>query len=348
MAFPADNFGTNGEDFYFDSVHASLYGLDGDDIIIDEYTGTAQHWQYGGNGADFLVGAFPVQAGDGTLGNPYRISSFTAETNVDVLYGGQGRDGLYGAGGDDYLFGGEGSDSGAVQGHFGDYFQMGLFGGDGNDYLDGGLNNDSLEGGNDNDTLIGGAGNDTLNGGNGTDFLNGGTNFDTLDGGNGSDTMFGGSGNDDMYGAPGGDFMYGQDDNDYLFGDADGDVVSGGDGNDDVRGGNGSDGVFGGTGNDYLIGGTIVGAGDGFADYFYAFDGGTTTNETDFILDFEDTQLGAASNDFIVLEQAMAENTLIFEANGYTWIAVGTATGFHYLGATGTSAAAIVDNITYV
>ena len=366
-AFPAVNsaadgnyYGRNGADrLGHNNASARMYGGEGNDTLYQ--SGNFYLDAFGGNGNDWLVVINTQTSGDylyGGAGNDV-IQSYGGS---DYLEGGQGIDALQGGDGSDTIYGGDGNDAfggnilnpagtitaGAPYAGWTITTAGGLYGGNGNDFLDGGNGNDLLDGGADNDTLLGGSGTDVLVGRAGNDVMFGGSGADTMDGGAGLDTMFGGGGDDDLYGATGDDRMYGEEGADFVYGDAGNDVVSGGAENDDVRGGNGIDAVFGGGGNDYLIGGTNIGTGDGSTDYFYAFDEGTVTNETDFILDFEDSQFGASANDFIVLEQSMADNMLIFDASGYTWIAIPTATGFHYLGATGTSASAIVNNITYV
>ena len=365
--------GTAGNDNPGDmSFYEWIYGLDGNDFFFSSYTGgvitifeggrgddyLGLNWSYntfgsfyGGDGNDRIQGGAGSQTEvlDGGSGDDYIEDGNTTSIGAAVIYGGSGRDRVLGKGGNDTIYGGEGDDGlgNITSAQFGSV-ASGLFGGDGNDFIDGGSGRDLVSGDNGDDLLFGGLGNDTINGGNGSDTIDGGEGNDIIDGGASTDFIFGRDGNDAIYASTGNDFAYGDGGSDFVFGDTGDDVVGGGDGNDDVRGGDGVDAVFGGQGNDYMIGGTNIGAGDGFADYFYAFSDGVITDETDFILDFEDTQFGASTNDFIALNQTMANDALIFDASGYTWIAIPTATGFHYLGATGTSASAIQNNIVYV
>ena len=177
-----------------------------------------------------------------------------------------------------------------------------------------------------NDSIFGGTGIDNIYGGNGADLIDAGYGADVVDGYDGADVAYLSEGADKFYGGAGADFAYG---------DIGEDVLVGGEGNDDLRGADGVDALFGGSGNDYYFGGAGT-------DYFYTTWDGPNTSETDFVLDFSDAQ------DWIVMHYTEANDKLIFDASGYTWIAVYTATGFHYSAFTGTTAAAIVDNIIYV
>ncbi|MEY9770187.1 Ca2+-binding RTX toxin-like protein [Sinorhizobium fredii] len=144
-------------------------GTTGDDYFDGSYvdTGTLMH---GGDGADYLYGAF---------------------RHANQLYGEGGNDTLWGQGVGDYLDGGIGNDFIVDGDGNGDgtiptppqdtYNADTLIGGDGDDQvlstgggdlLDGGAGNDYLQAGPDrldDDTLIGGIGDDQINGGLGTD-----------------------------------------------------------------------------------------------------------------------------------------------------------------------------------
>jgi|CXWL01.1.fsa_nt_gi Ca2+-binding RTX toxin-like protein len=104
-----------------------------------------------------------------------------ADTQRDLLDGGDGNDTLYGdysniSAGNDWLEGGSGNDS--------------LIGGDGNDFLEGGSGNDALYGNAGNDVLLGNSNDDRLIGGTGNDYLNGGTGRDLLSGDADNDTLY--------------------------------------------------------------------------------------------------------------------------------------------------------------
>ncbi len=203
---------------------------------------------------------------------------------------------------------------------------------------------DMIDSGEGNDTVYGGEGGDTLIARGGADLVYGEGGADIVDGGVGSDIIFGGLGNDSIYAYLGDDAIYGQDNNDFIYGDGGNDTMTGGVGNDDVRGADGDDIVWGGSGNDYYFGGAGL-------DQFFVMDGGIITNEFDAILDFQDTDVGGATNDYVVLPNAARYASMIFDQSGYTWIASwdpAAPAGLHYNAIVGTSASAIVNNILYV
>jgi Ca2+-binding RTX toxin-like protein len=246
----------------------NLYGGDGEDFVIGSL-GT--DYLYGGLGDDLLLGSIPFSfqpgAGIAFLGG-------SIDSGIDILDGGQGRDGLYGFNGNDFLYGGEGNDSGSISfvtsgGGGNTAGAAGLYGGAGDDFLDGGTGNDRLDGGADNDTLVGGTGNDTLLGGSGNDLIitstliaaglpgaggvstaNGGdgndkiisNGADVVNGGNGIDLLFKASDNvANFSGDAGADTLLGGSGNDQLFGGADGDILQGKFGFDSFTGGSGND-----------------------------------------------------------------------------------------------------------
>jgi Ca2+-binding RTX toxin-like protein len=339
----AGYYGTDIDNLQIGGAFTEYYGGNGNDYLIGN-TGQNNDF-FGGYGNDILLAEAPGSAftGTGTFANPYVLTYVGATSLDNYLYGDEDSDIMYGFAGNDVFYGGAGDDSGIVLAFSSFYWQAGLYGGAGADYLDGGQGNDKLDGGTDADYMTGGTGNDDMYGGGdvASDTMYGGDGNDLMDGGSGQDFMFGGNDEDKLYASLGNDYAYGEGGNDFIFGDVGEDLVAGGTGNDDVRGGDGIDSVLGGAGNDYYFGG----AG---ADYLYMMDGGITTNETDFVLDFQDTAFGAATNDYIVLNKAVANDMTIFAASGYTWIAVATATGYHYNAFSGTSVAAISDNIYYI
>ena len=79
-----------------------------------------------------------------------------------------------------------------------------------------------------------------------------------------------------------------------------------------VRNVGGTDNHFnvGGTGDDYYFGG------EG-SDQFFMMDGGIVTNAFDAVLDFEDTDFGGTTNDYIVLPEAARVARIIFDQGGY-------------------------------
>jgi serralysin len=132
-----------------DRDHATLYGLEGNDIL----RGASRQ-------ANVLFG---------NAGNNRRYGS----RQDDVLNGGAGHDRLYGDRGNDLLVGGAGDDY--------------LSGGRGDDRLTGSAGNDQLFGDKGNDFLNGGAGFDILKGGKGNDILVDYYGGDRLTGGGGKD-----------------------------------------------------------------------------------------------------------------------------------------------------------------
>jgi Ca2+-binding RTX toxin-like protein len=140
-------WGQGGHDEMEGTGWDTLYGGDGDDIMW-----TARY-QYGGLGADWLIGSDLDSRLEGGGGH-------------DSIYGEGGNDKLFGASGDDYLSGGAGRD--LARGH------------DGEDLIYGDANDDKLYGGAHSDSIYGNGGNDLLHGDSGTDYLSGGRGTDNV------------------------------------------------------------------------------------------------------------------------------------------------------------------------
>jgi Ca2+-binding RTX toxin-like protein len=178
---------------------ATVYGLDGNDIILSTQAGpnlyggegndsvrnagTGSGYLYGGTGDDTVHGGTSFDSIYGELGNDLLVGGefdySTADVDglilayndeasgSDTIYGGEGVDSIWGLDGDDFLYGGDGNDGFSLI-NVADADETdatmdivsGLFGGAGNDYLDGGRGNDYLDGGTGDDTMVGGTGND--------------------------------------------------------------------------------------------------------------------------------------------------------------------------------------------
>ncbi len=121
------------------SYNASLYGYDGDDVLV------------GGSGHDFVTGGIGNDRLFGGLGN-------------DLIEGNQGDDTMVGGDGLDTLRGGDGRDT---IDESSDYSGMGniLLGDAGDDTIRGSSSGDSIHGGSGNDTIDGLDGNDLVYGG---------------------------------------------------------------------------------------------------------------------------------------------------------------------------------------
>jgi Ca2+-binding RTX toxin-like protein len=174
-------------------VFTTIYGGEGNDLLVFEAESATGGELYGGRGNDSLYADSIFLIGDilsGDAGNDY-LAGYGGDDildggtgndllfgglGADLLEGGSGTDGLVGGSGNDRLYGGDGDDTTvAIEvGH--NFFDTtgGLFGEAGNDYIDGGIGNDHLDGGADSDILLGGEGNDTLVGGLGADKMSGG------------------------------------------------------------------------------------------------------------------------------------------------------------------------------
>ena len=142
---------------------ATIVGTSGHDIL----TGT--------NGPDVIVGLDGGDSLDGRGGNDRLCSGkggiYSADTAIESISGGRGRDLLSGGRGQDYLVGGKGRD--AIKGGPGwDQIRDGsswskdrMFGGEGHDFILGEGGDDLLQGGKGVDGLFGGKGDDDIRGG---------------------------------------------------------------------------------------------------------------------------------------------------------------------------------------
>lgn len=169
LSLPAILWGQAGDD--------NIHGGPGDDILRGD-SGKDQFWGGGGRDGVTYYGyaegvtadADGVSQDDGAAGEGDTIAS-----DVEDLYGGEGRDRLYGNSAVNYINGNGESDW--IQG-FGSVDT--LAGSDGDDTVLGGEGGDFLYGGPGGDHLYGEAGNDHIEGGDpGYDWIDGGTEVDT-------------------------------------------------------------------------------------------------------------------------------------------------------------------------
>lgn len=130
----------------------------GDEMIADG-SGTSL---FGGNGDDLLIGSFRHE----TLHGGLHDDVIRAGGGRDTVLGGEGNDTLAGNWANDRLEGGLGDDV-----LFGQRGADTLHGDAGNDLLDGGMLRDVLHGGDGDDTLVGGRGHDLFWGGEGADVF---------------------------------------------------------------------------------------------------------------------------------------------------------------------------------
>ena len=126
-----------------------------------------------------------------------------AETENDLIEGGDSADDLQGGRGNDTILGGAGDDW--IQGD-GEYDAAGA------DEIWGGAGADSLAGQGGDDIIWGEDGDDTIYGGEGQDTLFGGAGNDWLSGHDGDDVLVAGGGGDDLDGGRGNDLLVGDDD----------------------------------------------------------------------------------------------------------------------------------------
>jgi Ca2+-binding RTX toxin-like protein len=328
MAFPADNFGTNGNDNVETNSFFFLYGLDGADKILDTDKSNTDTL-YGGRGNDFLLdGIIDSFSGSGTLADPYsNIVLDATDSGASVLSGDEGRDILLGGGGADTLYGGEDDDSGVVIDYNGSFIYAGLYGGDGADYLDGGRGNDDMYGGAGADTIIANSGVDRAFGGDGTDNIYGGrytvvTDRMTAEGGNGNDYIFAGDNIDVLYGdnaagtETGNDFIWAGGGNDYLIG------------------GNGTDTLIGNTGSDFFYGG----AGLDWFDLAYDVNGG----DADYLLDFQ------AGTDYVLMHKSNQNDVTFGVSGGYAYGFISEGSGSYLFLAAGLTAAQLQASTLFV
>lgn len=271
----------------------TIWGDDGDDILIDPVGGMASGDSYvGGNGADTLIlegaGAF-----SGLSVQFNGVESISGGAGVDdqsfvVQYGHLAIGGGQIAG----LNMGPGADRIDVRNVVGGTFSVSSLNmvgveslwlnpssalnvvgvaGASNTVAVSGAYNHTLVGGGDVDLLFGCIGQDCLSGGAGADTLLGMSVSDKLFGGSGGDLLYGGSGVDTLAGGSGGDRLVGGMGGDSLHGDVGADTLWGGDGPDtlvvapgdlagdillgDMAGESGQDSMIGGGGADTLAGG---------------------------------------------------------------------------------------------
>ncbi|MCB9994313.1 MAG: hypothetical protein H6873_11735 [Hyphomicrobiaceae bacterium] len=206
-----------------------LYGLQGDDIIID---GAGSAHLFGGSGNDQLTIYGLDPAAYGQTGNDSIFAQGFYAGHVATLDGGVGIDildlhlisgqalkvdlraGSIVDGGNAILATAAGFESlvGTDDATVADV----LLGTDGNNSLQGLAGNDVLNGRGGNDRIWGGDDRDSLNGGNGADILNGGADRDRLIGGRGNDRLRGNDGNDNINGGSGNDQIAGGANNDTI------------------------------------------------------------------------------------------------------------------------------------
>ena len=140
--------GTSGADSISQTGAATVYGLEGNDVISLV------------QGSNFLRG----EAGD---------DSVWGGSGFDDMHGNMGNDTLRGNDGEDWVVGGKDNDL-----LFGDAAFDIVYGNMGNDTVDGGAGNDWVRGGQGDDTVMGGAGDDWIWGDKGNDTISGGAGAD--------------------------------------------------------------------------------------------------------------------------------------------------------------------------
>lgn len=177
--------GLNGD--HFDHVHSQVDTKAGSVTI-----GFEDLWNGGDKDFNDAVFTFDVGVTNAAL-LPRTSSGAVANSDNDLIQGGQGNDELFGMRGDDTVFGGVGDDQ--------------LWGNSGNDDLSGGAGNDVAKGGSGDDRIDGGAGNDELAGNSGNDVVKGGAGDDVLAGNSGNDVLADGAGNDRVSGGSGDDLI---------------------------------------------------------------------------------------------------------------------------------------------
>jgi Ca2+-binding RTX toxin-like protein len=184
VANQATVYGLDGNDIILSTqAGPNLYGGEGNDSLRNAGSGTG--YLYGGTGDDTAHGGTSFDSIYGELGNDLLVGgefdystadddgfilAFNGEASgSDTIYGGEGVDSIWGLDGDDFLYGGDGNDGYSLI-NVADADETdatmdvvsGLFGGAGNDYLDGGRGNDYLDGGSGNDIMVGGVGDDVF------------------------------------------------------------------------------------------------------------------------------------------------------------------------------------------
>lgn len=184
----------------FHSLNGPEGGLNGDNYDhvtgeVDTQAGTVRigfEDLWNGGDKDFDDSVFSIDIGVTNAALLPRVASGeVANTDNDLIEGGQGNDELFGMRGDDVVNGGDGNDQ--------------VWGNSGNDTVLGGAGDDVVKGGSGDDEVAGGAGNDELVGNSGNDLVSGGAGDDVLEGNSGDDGLIGGSGNDTVSGGSGDD-----------------------------------------------------------------------------------------------------------------------------------------------
>ena len=256
--------------------------------------------------------------------------SVTGGDGDDVITGGDGGDTLHGGGGDDQLNGGN-----AVDALYGGTGADTLSGANGNDMLTGGAGDDVIDGGNGQDTAVFSgnyadytisydtdARSFTVNGPDGVDTVTNVSNFQFDDQTVSDDTIISdiadATAPQTLTGAGGDDTLTGGHGHDTITGDWGNDTISGLAGDDNIDGGNNDDVITGGLGDDTIEGGTgtdtAIFAGN-FADYSFAYDGGTGTltvdgpDGTDSLTNVENLQFD---------DQTVAVSTVVSSISGNT------------------------------
>ncbi|MGD9785560.1 MAG: calcium-binding protein [Hyphomicrobiaceae bacterium] len=242
-------------------------------------------WNGGDNDFDDSILQIDIGVTNAAL-LPRESSGNSAQSDNDVILGGDGDDKLFGMAGDDVIRGEDGNDQ--IWGNSGNDRLVGgdgddqISGGSGDDVIGGGKGNDEIAGNSGDDVIRGGAGDDHIEGNSGNDTISDGAGNDTVDAGSGDDVMFAGAGNDTYVGGSGFDTLdfsgarrgitldlskhtatgmgndtltsiesvIGSSFDDVMKGDKRDNVLVGGDGDDVLRGLGGSDVLEGGAGND--------------------------------------------------------------------------------------------------
>jgi Ca2+-binding RTX toxin-like protein len=207
---------------YFSVVRKSIFGTDGDDMLL----GTACADDIKGRGGNDIIDA---RGGDDLIDGGTGDDHIVGGAGNDIIHGGDGNDVVFGGAGDDQISGGAGDDR-----LFGDDGNDTVFGDDGDDQINGGSGNDALIGGTGNDLVSGDAGDDKVEGNGGNDILRGGEGNDVVSGGDGNDKLEGGAGADLLLDGAGRDAVSGGagDDHAVVALDGDRDLYDGGTGTD--------------------------------------------------------------------------------------------------------------------
>ncbi|MBR0800507.1 hypothetical protein JQ615_34605, partial [Bradyrhizobium jicamae] len=279
---------SNITDFYGGATDSSVqgggftnyYADSGNDFIGGNPTGNSEFFGGAGNSV-ISTSTYLTFTGTGTTADPFILTSFTASTGNDVIFGGSGKDQINAPFGNDTVYGGSGNLSGLTTAYAGEVFYAGIYGGNGNDVFYAGSGNDLIVAGNGNDVFYGGSGHSTMYGGSGNDIYVGGDGLSYEVGGQGTATSLdyfylSSAQGSEAYGTKTGEsvfvagtngaVMIGQGGNDFMFAAGGNNYFYGGTGNSEFFGGSGVD-VMSGAGNDYFDGGTGV-------NYYFGGNGG--------------------------------------------------------------------------